>query len=539
MAALAAVMVVGTAHAGYYQIGATFGDDTDKEILTTDIPITTDRYAPTAKDGSGTYTITTGGTINNALYVREGELVIKDQDVSLTGYQNNLGSNGYIPLSVAGTSTVIDPNDPTKVKDATLVVDGANLSIDSWGAGLVVGGIDGSGSLVLQNEATIKNWNGFSIFIGYPGYVGETYIPNLGFQNLHATTATPEGSASNINDRYQGSYYQAENGYDRQYGRGNVTVTGGSYFDMGSMGALYMAEGSLIVDDGSTVLAGTEPKWNNMHTSIIGRMSGSTSVIEVKDGSELHIRAGMDVGYSRSTNSTITVDNSTLTIEGATKMSNEFFDSTQTNVKSSIILQNNAVAQLDEVLMGDAKNLTGNDASLIVDSTSVVEALSEDSMLTLVGQGASVENAGTIGIDIVMNAGELTALDNSTLAAVTANGGVMNVEGNVEMTGALTLGDAVLNFSNNAVIDLGNNAITIGDGTTINVLLADGQDADNLTLFVNAKADSATSVNVNIVDADGNVLSTASATISSVPEPTTATLSLLALAGLAARRRRK
>ena len=189
--------------------------------------------------------------------------------------------------------------------------------------------------------------------------------------------------------------------------------------------------------------------------------------------------------------------------------------------------------------MGDAKNLTGNDASLIVDSTSVVEALSEDSMLTLVGQGASVENAGTIGIDIVMNAGELTALDNSTLAAVTANGGVMNVEGNVEMTGALTLGDAVLNFSNNAVIDLGNNAITIGDGTTINVLLADGQDADNLTLFVNAKADSATSVNVNIVDADGNVLSTASATISSVPEPTTATLSLLALAGLAARRRRK
>lgn len=539
MASLAAVMVVGTAHAGYYQIGATFGDDTDKDILATDIPITTDRYAPTAKDGSGTYTITSGGTINNALYIREGELVIKDKDVSLTGYQNNLGDNGYVPLSVAGTSTAIDPNDPTKVKDATLVVDGSNLSIDSWGAALVVGGIDGSGSLVLKNGATVKNWNGFSTFIGYPGYVGETNINNLGFQNLHATTATPEGSASNINDRYQGSYYQAENGYNRQYGRGNVTVSGDSYFDMGSMGGLYMAEGSLIVDDGSTVLAGTEPQWNEMHTSIIGRMSGSTSVIEVKDESTLHIRAGIDVGYSQYTNSTITVDNSTLTIDGATKMSNEFFDSTQTNVKSSIILQNNAVAQLEQVLIGDAQNLTGNEASLVVDSTSVVEALTDDSLLTLVGQGAYVENSGSIGIDIVMNDGELTALNNSTLAAVTANGGVMNVEGNVELTGAFTLGNAVLNLSNNAIIDLGNNAITIGDGATINVLLADGQDADNLTLFVNAKADSPTSVNVNIVDENSNVLRTVSATISSVPEPTIATLNLLALAALAVRRRRK
>ncbi len=539
MAALTAVMVVGTAQAGYYQIGATFGDNTDKEILATDIPITTDRYAPTAKDGSGTYTISNGGTINNALYVREGELVIKDKDVSLTGYQNNLGNNGYIPLSVAGKSTV-DGNDPTKVKDATLVVDGANLSIDSWGAGLVVGGIDGSGSLILQNGATVKNWNGFSIFIGYPGYVGETYIPNLGFQNLHATTATPEGSASNINDRYQGSYYQATNGYDRQYGRGNVTVTGGSYFDMGSMGALYMAEGSLIVDNGSTVCAGTEPQWNNMHTSIIGRMAGCTSVIEVKDDSTLHIRAGMDVGYSRQTNSTITVDNSTLKIEGATKMSNEFFDSTQTNVKSSIILQNGAVAQLDEVLMGDAKNLTGNDASLVVDATSEIEALSEDSLLTLVGKGASVENAGTIGIDLVMNDGELTALNNSTMAAVTANGGVMNVEGNVDLTGSFTLGAAVLNLKNNACIDLGNNTLTIADGATINVLLADGQDADNLTLFVNAKADSVTSVNVNIVDEEGNVIGTATTAVQiTIPEPTTATLSLLALAALAARRRRR
>lgn len=539
MASLAAVMVVGTAHAGYYQIGATFGDDTDKDILATDIPITTDRYAPTAKDGSGTYTITSGGTINNALYIREGELVIKDKDVSLTGYQGNLGGDGYVPLSVAGTSTVINPNDPTKVKDATLVVDGSNLSIDSWGAALVVGGIDGSGSLVLKNGATVKNWNGFSTFIGYPGYVGETNINNLGFQNLHATTATPEGSASNINERYQGSYYQAENGYNRQYGRGNVTVSGDSYFDMGSMGGLYMAEGSLIVDDGSTVLAGTEPQWNEMHTSIIGRMSGSTSVIEVKDESTLHIRAGIDVGYSQYTNSTITVDNSTLTIDGATKMSNDFFDSTQTNVKSSIILQNNAVAQLEQVLIGDAQNLTGNEASLVVDSTSVVEALTDDSLLTLVGQGAYVENSGSIGIDIVMNDGELTALNNSTLAAVTANGGVMNVEGNVELTGAFTLGNAVLNLSNNAIIDLGNNAITIGDGATINVLLADGQDADNLTLFVNAKADSPTSVNVNIVDENSNVLRTVSATISSVPEPTIATLNLLALAALAVRRRRK
>jgi len=70
--------------------------------------------------------------------------------------------------------------------------------------------------------------------------------------------------------------------------------------------------------------------------------------------------------------------------------------------------------------------------------------------------------------------------------------------------------DATVNF------DLGNNAITLGAGEKVTF---------SLTVSKN--------------DGNGSFVGLKSATFKVVPEPTTATLSLLALAGLAARRRRK
>lgn len=407
MAVLTA-MSVGTSYAGYYQIGATFGSDEDTTIAPTDVPVTAGKYAPTAKDGTGTVSITTSGTIDNSLYIREGTLVLTGagNEIKLQGNQSMTNGNGFIPLSVAG-------------KDSTLLVDGTRLDIHSWGASLVVGGIDGSGTIVLDNKAEIDNWNGFSCFIGYPGYIGTTDVNSLGFVNMHASTATTTGSIANVADRYEGNYYQGSNGYDRLFGRGEVIVKGGSYFNMGSIGALYMAEGSLIIDEASKVEAGTKPGYNDMHISILGRMSGGTSVVEVKGESTLYIRAGLCTGYSHKTGSVITVDNSTFEVDGTTSLGYYTFDDTVTGAYTNVILKNGAEAILDTVLVSCA----GNEAKVNVGTGTTLSAKSLQMY-----EGAEINNSGTMNVDSLgMSAGVLN------------NSGVLNVKAQLDMAKAATL----------------------------------------------------------------------------------------------------
>lgn len=101
------------------------------------------------------------------------------------------------------------------------------------------------------------------------------------------------------------------------------------------------------------------------------------------------------------------------------------------------------------------------------------------------------------------------------------------------------------------LVDMADKNITLGDGVTINVLNMDTNGEDMVTLFRNIKTltlsgsvvnDETITLNINGVeqiatyDAEtGSIMVSARA----IPEPTTATLSLLALAALAARRRRR
>ena len=72
-------------------------------------------------------------------------------------------------------------------------------------------------------------------------------------------------------------------------------------------------------------------------------------------------------------------------------------------------------------------------------------------------------------------------------------------------------------------MDFGSNAIDLiaGETYTLNLKITGVNNAEN------------------VVDTDGGFVHVGSISASIIPEPTTATLSLLALAGLAARRRRK
>ena len=158
-------------------------------------------------------------------------------------------------------------------------------------------------------------------------------------------------------------------------------------------------------------------------------------------------------------------------------------------------------------------------------------------------------NSGTIGSTINMTGGTLVAEAGSEIAGINATGGDIQVGGDFSMTGDLVLGgDAELIFADvDSTIDLGEHDV-IFDGGSIALTLADA-DIANVVLFTGAKTDTYSGYEVTLLDAEGNSTGTAvmqynangdvTLGTASVPEPTTATLSLLALAGLAARRRRK
>lgn len=158
-------------------------------------------------------------------------------------------------------------------------------------------------------------------------------------------------------------------------------------------------------------------------------------------------------------------------------------------------------------------------------------------------------NSGTIGSTINMTGGTLVAEAGSEIAGINATGGDIQVGGDFTMTGDLELGgDAELIFDDmDSTINLGEYDV-IFNGGSIALTLADA-DISEVVLFSGAKEDTYSGYEVTLLDAEGNSTGTAvmqynangdvTLGTASVPEPTTATLSLLALAGLAARRRRK
>ena len=171
------------------------------------------------------------------------------------------------------------------------------------------------------------------------------------------------------------------------------------------------------------------------------------------------------------------------------------------------------------------------------------------------GGTANLVDSVTMG-DITLNSGEINfsyAHDfqdgdvGIEVGDLTVESGTLNISENIS-TGALTLNDCTLNFSDGVIIDLGGNNLILGDNVAITLSVESLENIEGFSLF---KAEGnvtgldgitvtfedetgAQKVAALSVNSDGTVVTTAA-----VPEPTTATLSLLALAGLAARRRRK
>ncbi len=182
-----------------------------------------------------------------------------------------------------------------------------------------------------------------------------------------------------------------------------------------------------------------------------------------------------------------------------------------------------------------------------------IAALANDDMLIVIA-GGFMENYGQTDKNIlVQDGGTLTLGENASVGGVEITGGNINVNGDVTVSGALTLSGGTVTFMEDAVITLADGAEVAIDGASIVVKLSDAS-LDSLvnggvyTLFdTTSDLEAIDGSTMTFVGTSGDTITTtvnyagegAVELAPVVPEPTTATLSLLALAGLAARRRRK
>ena len=182
-----------------------------------------------------------------------------------------------------------------------------------------------------------------------------------------------------------------------------------------------------------------------------------------------------------------------------------------------------------------------------------ISTLADSEVLLITIAGGEFVNYGTTDSSILVDGGTLT-LDEGVLADVTLNSGTIVVNSD-STTGTLTLNGGTIIFEENAKLTLVEGAELNLTNTVIEVLvseetlagLKDGS-SDQVTLFeTNDVTTDLKGITVNFTDGtndltakvDGTADGTGVVITTTVPEPTTATLSLLALAALAARRRRK
>lgn len=201
-------------------------------------------------------------------------------------------------------------------------------------------------------------------------------------------------------------------------------------------------------------------------------------------------------------------------------------------------------------------NLTLSNSQLVITSKKLQKTtsltLDADSSLSLtliqgegnVGGAKTIDTAGALSIDITT---DVTSNNKGTWdVTLTGNGSLSFSGANNNPIGTLTLDLTKSNlFSGYSVI--GNtyelvtvNVVTVTGRTTFDsVALADGSKLGGFDMTLSESELSASATNLGkytISQGDGGVFITY---VTATPEPTTATLSLLALAGLCARRRRK
>ncbi len=273
----------------------------------------------------------------------------------------------------------------------------------------------------------------------------------------------------------------------------------------------------------------------------------TTNDIVVESGATLHLAAHDALGYNNSAADTVTMKTgSTLIVDARQTLT--------TNIK------------LEEgvtITIGTAEAETGNnapmfqahggavtalgDATLDVDlklmsGRNITLAAEADKTLTFTGDTTNTghllkSGAGTLAIAASSNLSEGTTLD--------VNEGILDLSDVTTLNAAgLNLADGTTLVLDGDTIDF-SGALTVGQDVTLD--LSSWGSCSNFvsgeTLFTNVTNSTWENAQVTLKFSDGSfngwLKSDGNGSVKLIPEPATATLSLLALASLAARRRRR
>ena len=270
-------------------------------------------------------------------------------------------------------------------------------------------------------------------------------------------------------------------------------------------------------------------------------------------------RAAMD--YNNSTDNSIVATSGTSTISATTRLRNgseltyEVAEGATLNVtglvhadgnKNGGIIKkdagtlelNNANNDLDSILVkGGVAHINGADGYSLVNLEAAVSAelgfyssnarSVDNTAAVTVSQSAIIGGASTLDMD-------LTLANGATLEMIGLEAGPATLNGALTLGGQVTLGSNLLAEIQSLKAGQSLNLFT-GEDFVVTVGSTTLREAHVSEYFANSALAELDNVYLNYMSVDNiGYLS-----IMNVPEPTTATLSLLALAGLAARRRRK
>lgn len=503
-------------------------------------------------------------TVTTPLYVREGALKIEKSVLT-----DKMPAVSQVQIAVSGN-------------DASLEISNSKF-IDKSNSGFIqVGGPDGAGTLTISNNSTVEVF--YSLSAGHhknANWNSDEYCIN----STYATTAT-------TSERYgEGDYDKITlpDGSTREYGKGVINVTSGSTLQVGT--GIYLAESEMNIDDAKVInyrqgktsekfdITGTDGNTN--YWNRLGRQTGSTTNLNLTNGGVWEITAGHLTSGVQDLNGTkvnilvdgkgselkLTGDYGTIALGiGTHTQDGSHWEGSKNNEnETNLTISESGLVSAKTILLGVQKDkgCVGND-TVNVKITGSESTMSANEIA--LGKGASVVSEGNISGCVSLSSGaSLTLLDGADTGSLSASGGTLAVLGDVEFNGNIMLSDTGFLFADGVTIDLNGKDFSFVGGTITIVLeapsvavygAAEQELLSNYGItFANAGAVTGLEDDITVklayyqFDEQGNVtigdtidtitLSSVNVTVQSVPEPTTATLSLLALCGLAMRRRRK
>lgn len=427
-------------------------------------------------------------------------------------------------VTVSGAATMNIGADSTVSKSQVSLQDGASLTLTGSGNYVLNGtsalgatlGADWTGTVVVQNHAEnninlapLAKANSVIEMNGFSGWTGNNLWKGTNTQNIKLTdTATGVawdcGAFSSANDTctFSGDWS----------GTGTFKTTGTPAGNMRYMN--YTFSGDVSKWTGSFVKASTNTSTTLTFTGKAEEVNAAVTY-ENQVGN-LHVVADADTTFKSTIKATdLTVNEgknvtfeSTVTLDNAMTVNGTATFKTQTTFGTVV---NSGTLNFD----ADAVTVT----TLTLNAGSVIQLKDDDS-------GVLTTSALTVGGDATIN-GDL----------VIADEGSLTMSGVITMGCALTLGtgitldaDTIASVQGGATVTLfegvdgltlGTAELTLGDSVQAETVFANLLDGPMDKYFLNYNDDKTVTLSLTVV-----------------PEPATATLSLLALAGLAARRRR-